>query len=479
MKRFEIFFGIVKIPSDFLMTVLAFFAAYQLRLITDSVEGIAKAVDYTALPTINEYLAFSFGAAISLILIFALGKMYSLKSTTTLGQELRKSVTLCGVWAMAIITYFFFTRTFPFSRLAILYSWSLTFLFIIFGRALIKVIQNYFLKKGVGRRKLVFIGNNRITEELYEELKTSLSYKIIGIIGNKSKNTKLKILGSMKQLSYILKKRKIDEVIQTSAVHSEAEDEEILEFCELNHINYRFVPNLVEMKQANIMVDTIKGIPIINLKPTPLDGWGKVIKRILDIVGALIGFIALSPIILITTIAIKLDSKGPILFSRLDDGSPAKRIGQKGRPFRFYKFRSMHPNTDSLRYTKLAHKNTRQDGPLVKIENDPRVTKVGKFIRRYSIDELPQLWNVLVGNMSLVGPRPHLPEEVANYQNHHQFVLTIKPGLTGIAQISGRSDLSFDDEVKLDRYYIENWSIWRDTRIILRTISVVLKGHQD
>jgi exopolysaccharide biosynthesis polyprenyl glycosylphosphotransferase len=479
MKRFEIFFGIVKVPTDFLMTVLAFFAAYQLRLVTDPIEGITKAIDYTVLPTIKEYLLFSIGAATALVAIFIFGKMYSLKTTISFNQELKKSITLCGVWAMAIITYFFFTRTFPFSRLAILYSWGLTFLFIVSGRAIIKVIQNAFLRSGIGRRRLVFIGNNKITAEIYEEIKDNPSYKILGLIGNKAQNSKLKVLGSIKQLNYILKKRKVEEVIQTSAKHSEAEDEETLEYCELNHINYRFVPNLIEVKRTNIDVETIKGIPIISLKPTPLDGWGKVIKRIIDIIGAVLGFILLSPIFLITTIAIKLDSKGPIIFSRLDDGSPVKRVGQKGKLIKCYKFRSMQPKTDSLRYSKLAEENTRKDGPLVKIKNDPRVTRVGKFIRRYSIDELPQLWNILTGDMSLVGPRPHLPEEVANYEKHHHFVFTIKPGLTGIAQISGRSDLSFDDEVKLDRYYIENWSIWRDLKIILRTIFVVLKGHQD
>ena len=182
---------------------------------------------------------------------------------------------------------------------------------------------------------------------------------------------------------------------------------------------------------------------------------------------------------LITAIAIKIDSKGPVLFSKLDDGKPVKRVGQKGKLFHFYKFRSMYPNTHKMRYTSLSEKNTRKDGPLVKIQNDPRVTSVGKFIRKYSIDELPPLWNVLIGNMSLVGPRPHLPEEVAKYKKQQRFVLTIKPGLTGIAQTSGRSDLNFDEEVKLDRYYIENWSLWTDIKIIFKTIFVVLKGHKE
>jgi len=232
------------------------------------------------------------------------------------------------------------------------------------------------------------------------------------------------------------------------------------------------------VRRTNINVETISGIPIISLKPTPLDGWGKVIKRFIDIIGATLGLIILSPIFLITAIAIKLDSKGSIIFSKLEDGSPARRVGQKEKLFTCYKFRSMFKDTHHLRKT-LENKNLRKDGPLMKIANDPRVTRVGKFIRRYSIDELPQLWNVLIGNMSLVGPRPHLPEEVAKYQKQHHFVFNIKPGLTGLAQISGRSDLSFEEESKLDRFYIENWSILSDLKIILGTLGVIAKGYKE
>lgn len=454
------------------MTILAFLAAYQLRLITEPIKGFAKPIDYSVLPTLNEYLLFSIYAAIALVIIFALGKMYVLKTTAKFSKETKKSIILCGIWAMAIITYFFFSRTFPFSRLAILYSWALTLIFIIFGRAIIRIIQIGFFKMGIGQRRLVFVGNNNLTSEISKYLSKDPSYKILGFVGKSTPKIELQFIGSIQILEKILKKKRVDEVIQTT-------DEDILEICELNHINYRFIPDLLDVKRTNILIETISGVPIISLKPTPLDGWGKVGKRILDIIGSILGFIIFSPVFIITAIAIKLDSKGPVFFSKLDDDSPLKRVGQYGKPFKFYKFRSMNPKTDNLRYTELAEKNTRQDGPLVKIANDPRITGVGKFIRRFSIDELPQLWNVLKGDMSLVGPRPHLPEEVANYKKQHHFVLTIKPGLTGLAQISGRSNLSFEEEVKLDRFYIENWSIWKDIKIVFKTIEVVLKGHQE
>jgi len=480
MKRFEIFFGLVKIPMDFAMTILAFWGAYKLRLLTEPIEGIAKAIDYTVLPTMNEYTIFSAKMTLILLIIFAVGKMYSLKTTYRFSEEMKKSIILCVIWAMSMITIFFFQRIFPFSRLAIIYSWGLAFIFIIFGRALIRTIQIAFLKNGIGKRNLLFIGFNNLTEDLGKTLKKTWEYKVIGIVrGNENSiSSKMKDLGTIENLEKIIKSYKIDEVIQTKDF-SENQNAEILETCDLNHVTYKFVPNLVEMRRKNIETETLGKVPVISLHHTPLDGWGKVAKRIADIIGASIGLIVLSPIFLITAIAIKLDSKGPIFFTTLDNGSSVKRVGQYGNLFKFVKFRSMYPNTDSLRYTELADKNTRTDGPLVKIKDDPRVTKVGKFIRKYSIDELPQLWNVLVGNLSLVGPRPHLPEEVAQYENHHKFVLTIKPGLSGLAQISGRSDLSFEDEVKLDKYYIENWSIWMDMKIILKTFKVVFSGYKE
>lgn len=479
MKRFEIFFGLIKIPTDLIMTVLGFFAAYRLRLITAPIEGIAKPIDYSTLPTLNEYLHFSFPAAIALIIVFAIGHMYTLKSTQGLSKEIGRSIVLVLVWIMLLITYFFFTRTFPFSRLAILYSWFITLLFLIFGRSVIYLIRNLFLNIDIGKRRLLFIGNNSLTKEIALKLSGNPGYKIIGAVGKHNKKDEVKILGTIENLERVIKKNKIDDIIQTELNLAETENENILELCDIYHINYRFVPDLIEMRRTNISTETLGSIPIISLLPTPLDGWGKVLKRGIDVIGSTFGMIVLSPVFLLTAIAIKLDSKGPIFFSKLDNGKPTKRVGQRGKLFKFYKFRSMQPNTDKLRYSTLAQQNTRKNSPLVKIKNDPRITSVGRFIRKYSIDELPQLWSVLIGDLSLVGPRPHLPEEVAKYEKHHHFVLTIKPGLTGLAQISGRSDLDFEEEVKLDRYYIENWSVWQDFRIIFKTISVVLKGYQE
>lgn len=481
MKKSEIFFGLLKIPTDFIAAILGFLAAYHLRLITEPIPGLAKPIDYSVLPTIREYMDFSIYTALALVGVFAIGKMYSMKSTVKFSKELRKVLLLGTVWVMLIITYFFFTRTFPFSRLGMIYSWAIALIFIILGRAVIKLLQRITLKMKIGRRRVLFIGNNEITRDLIGKLSKNPSYRILGVIAN-SKNPlgAYQILGNISQLEYIAKRRKVEEIIQTRSDISETRSKDILEFCNEHHIEYSFVPDLMEVQRTNIQLQTIGAIPLITLRKTPLDGWGKVAKRILDIMGAVLGLIILSPFLLTTAIAIKIDSRGPILFSHLDDGTPVKRVGQHGKLFHFYKFRSMHNKTHSLRYSaELASQNIRTGSPLVKIKNDPRITRVGRFIRKYSIDELPQLWNVLWGNMSLVGPRPHLPEEVARYKGHHRFVLTIKPGITGLPQTSGRSDLDFETETKLDRFYIENWSIWFDIKLIFKTIGILLKGYKE
>jgi len=488
MKPSEIAFGILRIPVDFLMTVLAFLLAYQIRLhnLIPIPGNIFQLPTETTgplteiFPPLDEYIRFSAIAAFFIVLLAVANRMYSLKATVKFSRELRQIFWVTTTWLMGMIAYFFMTRTFPFSRLALIYSWLLTIILIAGGRLIIRTIQFMLLKAGIGRKKILFIGDNAITQRLVKELSKNHSYKIMGYIDTSEKAEKnLHYLGTLEELETIVHHHHIEEILQTKSDLQHQQAADILAFCREHHLSFSFVPDLLEMQQANIETETWGDIPVIKLKPTPLDGWGKVTKRVFDIFGSLLGLIVLSPVFLLSAIAIKLDSKGNILFKYLDDGKRVKRVGEHGKPFNFYKFRTMHPNTHNLRYTELAENNTRKDSPLVKIKDDPRVTRVGKFLRKTSIDELPQLFNVLKGEMSLVGPRPHLPEEVAQYQKHHKFVLAIKPGITGLAQTSGRSDLNFEEEVRLDTYYIEHWSPWLDIIILFKTIGVLFRGYQE
>lgn len=456
MKRSEIAFGLLRIPVDAGMVVLGFFLGFQLRLKFD--------VDLDVLPSPEEYQITSLTFAAFLIIVFAFFGLYGLKNRKSLPGELKQVFSHTLVWILVVMSYFFVIHELFFSRLALGFSVLFSLFLIITGRLLINLFKRVLFKFGIGQQHVLLIGNNKISKSIAASLKKDPQYKVVGQLLN------------AKNLQKMVRKHDVQEIIQTSQKLSHLEAHDILEYCQENHLDYRFVPDILEMERSNIEIEPIAGFPLIHLKASSLDGWGKVTKRATDIVLSTLALILLSPLFLLVAIGIKVDSSGPILFTKLDDGKPVKRIGQYGNPFKFYKFRTMRHKTHNQRYAGLAAKNIRK-GPLVKIKNDPRITKFGRFLRRFDIDELPQLWNVLSGKMSLVGPRPHLPEEVDQYEKHHKFLLTIKPGITGLSQTSGRSDLDFEEEVKLDSYYIKHWSPLLDLKILLKTIMVVLRGH--
>lgn len=479
MKKSEIIFGIIRIPVDFFMSITAFVSGYYLR---QNFKLFDKAVDPDTYQPLAEYLVSSSIASTVLIILFALNGLYIIKNRQHISREIRKVFHLSLILLLFIISYFFFIHDFPFSRAVYIYSCALTAITVSIGRILVHNLQNKLLTKGIGQRKVLFIGNNVLSSDLANAFLKTKQNQVIGVVDHKNhqkSHKPLKYLGGITDIPKLIKKHQIEEIIQTNDKKIAINDLDIIDFCQTHHINYRFIPNTLVLQRTNIDISTIHGIPIISLKTTPLDGWHRVLKRSFDITGASIGLLLFSPLFLIIAAAIKIDSKGPILFCRKDDGTPVKRIGQYGKPFRFYKFRTMRHKTDNLRYTKLAKNDIRKNSPLVKIKNDPRITKVGRFLRRTSFDELPQFWSVLTGKLSLVGPRPHLPEEVAKYKKHQHFVFNIKPGITGLAQISGRSDLEFNEEIRLDRYYIENWTIWMDIKILIKTLAVPFRGYEE
>ena len=474
MKRVEIFFAALRLPVDFVATAGAFFVARIIRLHPTFLAEFQNPADTNLdFANFSEFAALATGV---LILIFAANGIYRMRSRG-LGRDFRKIIFLVAAWLLILTAYFFFRREFFFSRLALGYIGILSIIFILAGRILIRFFQRIFWNAGVGVTRILVIGTNPNSLVLGNFLATSPRFRFAGFVevGKLPHEFPQKPIGEIGDFEKIVRRRKIGEIILASRKLSKEKTRELLVFCRVNHLEFSFVPDFLEVPQKNVEVDAVAGIPLISLRPTPLDGWGRVGKRIFDLVGSVIFLILSSPIWLATAIAVKIDSPGPVFFTRKDDGGKVVRVGKHGREFGFVKFRSMKMKSDSLRYSReLAEKNTRGNSPLVKIENDPRITRVGKFIRKYSIDELPQLLNVLTGKMSLVGPRPHLPEEVAKYRPHHRRVLGIKSGITGLGQISGRSDLDFEEEVALDSWYIENWSIWLDLKILWKTVGVVL-----
>jgi exopolysaccharide biosynthesis polyprenyl glycosylphosphotransferase len=232
-------------------------------------------------------------------------------------------------------------------------------------------------------------------------------------------------------------------------------------------ISIRIIPEMYDIAASAIQFKSSDLYPYVEVVKTPLRGVNLFLKRLVDLLLSGIGLILLIPVFVVVSILIKLDSKGPIFFKQ-------RRIGKNGIQFTMYKFRSMVANAEELK-ERLKDQNE-MDGPVFKIKEDPRITKLGKFIRKYSIDELPQLFNVFRGDMSLIGPRPPLVEEVEQYNDYQWRRLDVRPGLSGLWQISGRNHVSFEEWVSLDIYYIENWSMKLDTKILLQTIPVVLFG---
>jgi len=253
--------------------------------------------------------------------------------------------------------------------------------------------------------------------------------------------------------------------------------------CQINNIAYRYFPTTFQTSRFTMQI--FNGEPIIEFQHTPLDGWGRVMKRIYDLVAGFFLTVLFSPLMLMIALLIKLeDPDGPIIYKN-------ERIGENGRKFFVYKFRYMQwkycitkenpelKDAVALEKELIEERNVRQGDVLYKIKDDPRKMWIGAIIERYSLDELPQFFNVLKGEMSLVGPRPHQEREVNRYSEYHRRLLTIRPGVTGMAQVSGRSDLAFENEFHLDVFYIENWSLWLDILICLKTAKVLLRRRKN
>ena len=476
MKRSELIFSFILVPLDYLMIVLAGISAYYLRF-AEFTTDIRPAI--FSLPFL-EYFEILLWVALSWIIIFAFLGLYSIKGTKKIVREFYRVVSACSTGFMLIVIVIFIERELFDSRFIILVGWILAILYISTARIIIRLIQRALFKNGIGVHHVILIGNSKTTDLLMQEFSSNktLGYKVMKRLRD------FKLETAQELLEYI-KNREIDEIIQSDPNLSKTEILHLFEFADENHITLKYAADLLGTKVLKTEVSEVFGVPIVEVKRTPLDGWGRIVKRIADILASFILLILLSPVIFLVALAIKIDSRGPILY--LD-----YRTGQFGKRFLFYKFRSMVADLcdgEGPSATEAGNKalnelvnndsaNTRSSDPLHKIKDDPRVTRVGKFIRRWSLDELPQLVNVLRGDISMVGPRPHMTIETALYETRHKKVFAIKPGITGLAQISGRSDLGFDEEVKLDTYYIENWSLLLDLAILLRTPWAVIRRRK-
>ena len=459
MKKSELIFSALLVPIDFLMFLSAGIAAYFLRV--SPIVAKWRPVLFALNLPFERYFIILLIVSCFGIIIFAISGLYKISAQRNVAKDFFQIIVAVSATILLVIIYIFFAGQIFESRFIILAGWIFAIIFLPLGRFLVKKIQRYIVGKyAVGTHNVVIIGNDKTTHKVIQEIqsKPELGYRIIQHFLD---------IDAEKIKDFIIENiNDIDEVVLASHDYDRSDVLEILDLCEEQRIDFKFVPNLFQALTTNIEMNTFDGVPLIEIKRTPLDGWGKILKRGMDILGSLLGLVLLFPFFLVIGIIIKLDSDGPVLV-RL------KRISQK-KEFYLFKFRSMVKNAEQIK-KELWQYNERKDGPLFKIKNDPRITRVGRFLRKYRIDELPQLINAFKGEMSLVGPRPHQPDEIERYQKHHKKVLLIKPGITGMAQISGSSDLPFEEEVKLDTYYIENWSLSKDIYILLKTLIIIFK----
>lgn len=466
MKKSELIFNLISIFVDYLMIIVAGVAAFYLRF---EFEGLRPIIYNMSFP---EYLRLLVIVSPILLVLLGFAGLYNLKGTRKISSELLKILLAVSSGLLVVVVLFFFNQSvFP-SRLIVLLAWGLAIILISFGRLLLRLVQLNSFKRGLGLHKLVIVDlNPKTSAHLVGEIKRrpELGYKVIASIKYENDNARL-----ISELENLRKLEGLDEVLLANPYLPRGVNELVLAFCRDYNILFNFVPDVFETSRTNVGIETISGIPIIVLKRTPLGGWGKFVKRIMDIVISIVALLIASPIFLITAIIIKLTSKGPILFHQ-------RRAAGLGA-FECYKFRTMYhemsegtPTGDKMR-EEIEKKNSRV-GPYVKVKNDPRVTSIGKFLRRTKIDELPQLWHILVGQMSLVGPRVHMVKEVDQFRNDYKHLFVIKPGATGLTQItqaSEKPEISWEEEIKLDAFYIENWSIWLDLYIIFKTILILL-----
>src|SRR5260221_4064355 len=457
---------------DFLLVIIAFRLAYTLRYDLQ----ILKPVDEVNYAPFEPFLPYALVFAVWLIGTWPVMHLYRDQRGRSLFEEvytLLNGATNATVLVMALS---FLLRPPIFSRLMIVEPAALVILLLSVERLVYRMVRQMLRRQGVGVERVLIVGADDAGRAVLSAIiaRPDLGYAPIGYLDDRPElglTTMGRVpgLGDLDQLADLLSQRAADLVIITLPWTARQQIMNLVAICEKYAIQSRIVPDLFQLNMSQVSIENLEGIPLLGLRAeTRFDRPRHLLKRVIDLTLIAIALPIIIPLALIIAVAIKLDSPGPVLF-------PHRRVGKDGREFNMYKFRSMHNRADELRDEMIA--KTGADPKRPKWENDPRVTRVGKWIRRSSLDELPQIVNVLRGDMSLVGPRPPTPDEVAHYEAWHRQRLNVLPGATSLWQVSGRSKVPFEEQCLLDIYYIENWSLALDIQIILRTIPNMVLGN--
>ena len=463
-KRAQLLFALSLVVVDMGSTWLAFFLAHRLtemnltprlmELQRDIIVG--PFVEFVPLPLVQSLLLLS---------LFFSQRMYQRRRPLGHLDEIfrtAKLTTLCTLLTVALVSLFL--RDFVYHRTFLGYAWLLNITMLTIGRTLHAQVQWNAQARGVGGDRVLLIGGGDSGRMILQRVQANpqLGFQVIGVVDNSSTRSILNvpILGSVADIPRIIDEFAVDEVIIALPENTHQELIGIISLCEREKVGIRVLPDAFGIMASEVTIGYLGGLPLLTIRDVALQGWKLTLKRGMDLVGSAIGLVFLSPFLMLVALLIKLDSPGPVFYTH-------ERMGLDAKSFKILKFRSMREDAE-------------RSGPGWTVENDPRRTKLGTFIRRANIDELPQLINVLFGEMSLVGPRPERPvyveqfrEMIPHYMDRHRE----KAGMTGWAAVNGmRGDTSIEERTKYDLWYIENWSLALDFKIIIRTLGQWLLG---
>jgi exopolysaccharide biosynthesis polyprenyl glycosylphosphotransferase len=462
-RKARVLFGL----SDIILATLAFEAAYQTRAVLHLERTFYLTVERKAL-----VLGFA------LVAWVAIGLWLGVYEKLDSGHPrviLRDTARQCASGALCLVLFEYVLRL-DLSRFFLglfsAYAWVLLLMFRLTAGRLVGVIRREF----AAPHYVMVVGTGERAIRMAEALEQSAEYgvRLRGFLSEQSENAPAEIaLGALYtvqpigELPSILRQHVVDEIIFAVGSESLANLEEVFLLCDEEGVRTRVAVDFFPHVNSTVSLDRFGSTPLLTFTAAPYDEIRLLVKRLTDIAIAAAGMVALAPFVAVIAVLIRLTSPGPVIFRQV-------RCGLNGRRFLFYKFRSMCQNAEELR-PALEHLNTRET--VFKIPHDPRLTSIGRYLRKFSIDEWPQLWNVLRGDMSLVGPRPAVPSEVDRYQRWQRRRLRMRPGLTCLWAISGRDNVDFETWMRLDMQYIDNWSLALDWKILLRTIPHVLMGH--
>ena len=443
---------------DAIVTALMYMLAYWFKFKSGIIDsGYALSMDY--------YFRALYFIVPSYLILYYQFDLYNSKRVSGRKRELFNIVKANAVGTIAFIVVLYLINQPHFSREMIFFFGFFNICALTVERNSIRYLLRFFRKKGYNLKHILLVGYSKSAEMYINRIRLNpqWGYNIRGVLddtieaGTMYKG--IKVLGKIDNLQYILPENKLDEIVITLPLEAYGKLEKIVALCEKSGVHTKFVPDYSDFISGRLYTEDIQGLPVINIRAVPLTNtFNMIIKRVMDIITAILGIIISSPVMLIAAIAVKLTSRGPLIFKQ-------ERVGLHNKPFYLYKFRTMYIKEDLDEELKKINWTTK---------DDPRVTKVGRILRKTSIDELPQFFNILYGQMSLVGPRPEqtafvekYKEEIPRYMIKHQ----VRPGLTGWAQVNGlRGDTSIEERIEHDLYYIENWTVGLDIKIMFLTI---------